>query len=266
MGNYRRQPRDLGRVIVAALMTLVFAGCVSVAEHRKLEEQVLSQKRSSGGDSRRVVADLRAELRVLEERVNLLEGRLETAEHGTKRAHEEARRAREEAARNATPAPRAERAVGGMGDSVGEVPGAAAVDTRPPGAVPAPASEVGAYRSARTDWREGKWDDCIDRFGSFLQTYPASGYADDAAFWLADCHFKRGDFKTAVVRFDDVVVRYPDGERSADALFRQGEALLRLGPGYSKAASRAFERVMKEYPSSPRAAEAKRQLDLLKPR
>jgi tol-pal system protein YbgF len=125
---------------------------------------------------------------------------------------------------------------------------------------------VGAYRSARAEWREGRWEICIDRFGSFLQTYPASGYADDAAFWLADCHFKRGDYKTAVVRFDDVVVRYPEGDRSADALYRQGEALLRLGPGYSKAASRAFERVMKEYPSSPRAPEAKRQLELLTPR
>ncbi len=257
--------------VCTALLVLA-GGCVSVAEHRKLEERVLSQQRSPSGESRRVVADLRAELRRLEERVNQLEGRLESAEHETRRAQEEARRARQEAARvgsgtapgTSPPPGDGSTPTGNAAAAPPDEPSApAAVDGRPP---PAPSSEVSAYRNARTDWREGRWDDCIDRFGSFLQTYPASGYADDAAFWLADCHFKRGDYKTAVVRFDDVVVRYPEGERSADALYRQGEALLRLGPGYSKAASRAFERVMKEYPSSPRAQEAKRQLELLRPR
>jgi TolA-binding protein len=80
---------------------------------------------------------------------------------------------------------------------------------------------------------------------------------------MAECHFKQGDYKSAILRFDDVVARYPEGDKSADALYRQGEALLKLGPGYAKAAGKAFERVIEEYPSSPRAAEAKRQLDLL---
>ncbi|MBS1107531.1 MAG: hypothetical protein H6Q91_3033, partial [Deltaproteobacteria bacterium] len=94
-------------------------------------------------------------------------------------------------------------------------------------------------------------------------TYPASPYADDAAYWMAECHFKKGDYKSAVLRFDDVVARYPEGDKSADALYRQGEALLKLGPGYAKAASKAFERVVAEYPNSARAGEAKKQLELL---
>jgi TolA-binding protein len=43
----------------------------------------------------------------------------------------------------------------------------------------------------------------------------------------------------------------------------QGEALLRLGPGYGKAAGKAFERVIEESPDSARAPEAKKQLELL---
>ncbi len=80
---------------------------------------------------------------------------------------------------------------------------------------------------------------------------------------MADCYFKRGDYKTAVLRFDDVVARYPTGRRAPDALYRQGEALLRLGPGYGKAAGKAFERVIEEYPDSARAPEAEKQLELL---
>jgi TolA-binding protein len=80
---------------------------------------------------------------------------------------------------------------------------------------------------------------------------------------MADCYFKQGDYKTAILRFDDVVSRYPTGNKAADALYRQGEALLRLGPGYTKAAGKAFQRVLREYPESDRAVEARRQLEIL---
>ena len=96
-----------------------------------------------------------------------------------------------------------------------------------------------------------------------MQTYPSSTYAENASYWMADCYFKRGDYKTAVLRFDDVVNRYPGGRRAPDALYRQGEALLRRGPIYGKAASKAFERVVREYPDSTRAQEAKKQLEIL---
>lgn len=261
-----RRAKLAGSLVVIAL---VGAGCVTVAEHRKLEDQVASQRQSSRRSAQQATADLRAEFRALQERLSIIEGRIEANEHATQEALKEAQQARHEAAQAPVLAgpepPRPELPARGAAPS--GTPAGPPVDRR---GGPAPGAstsqgEVGAYREARNAWRAGGWQDCIDRFRTFLQTYPASSYADDAAFWLADCHFKQGDYKTAILRFDDVVARYPDGERSADALYRQGESLLRLGPGYSKAASRAFERVLREYPESPRAPEAKRQLDLLKP-
>ena len=64
-----------------------------------------------------------------------------------------------------------------------------------------------------------------------------------------------------VRRFDDVARQYPSGNKAPDALYRQGEALLRMGHG--KAAGNAFEKVLRDYPDSARAPEAKKQLDLL---
>jgi tol-pal system protein YbgF len=124
--------------------------------------------------------------------------------------------------------------------------------------------ELAAYRSGYSAWSRGDVAACIDQFRSFLQTHPASTYADDAAYWMADCHFKNGDLRSAVLRFADVVERYPTGNKAADALYRQGEALQKLGPTYGKAARTAFERVVKEYPDSARVGEAKKQLELLK--
>ena len=56
---------------------------------------------------------------------------------------------------------------------------------------------------------------------------------------------------------------YPDSPKAPDALYRQGESLLKLGPKFHEAARTVFKRVQKEYPDSPRAAEAKRQLATL---
>jgi tol-pal system protein YbgF len=122
---------------------------------------------------------------------------------------------------------------------------------------------VQAYRSAFAAWQRNDVDACIDQFRHFLNSYPSSIYADDGAYWMADCYFKKGDYKLAVMRFDDVVARYPHGNKAADALYRHGESLLKLGPSYTKAARRAFERVTEEYPDSPRAAEAQKQIVLL---
>ncbi len=238
----------LGAAWIAAVL---LSGCVSVAEFRKLEREVLTMKRDStlGRGSQERVADLGAEFEALDARIAELQGRLEVVEHQASRALDEAKAARREAAEGGAATP-------------GAAPAAAGA---PGGEEGATAEEVGAYREAYAAWRNGEVEACIDRFRTFLQTWGSSPYADDAAFWLADCHFKQGDYKTAILRFDDVVARYPDGEKAPEALYRQGEALLRLGPGYAKAAGKAFERVVREYPKSPRATEAKRQLELLGP-
>ena len=123
--------------------------------------------------------------------------------------------------------------------------------------------ELASYKAARSKWSHSDWEACVDRLGEFLQTYPSSVYADDAAYWRADCYFQQGNYKKAILRFDDVVARYPNGNKAADALYREGEALLRLGPAYNTAARKAFERVLAEYPDSDRAAEASQQLELL---
>ncbi|MFQ5417507.1 MAG: tetratricopeptide repeat protein [Myxococcota bacterium] len=249
-----RAPRWLVGVLLAALLPLAL-GCVTVAEFRKLERQVRDMQRGGAGGGATHgtrVADLAAQVNEIESDVQKLEGRLEVAEHRADSALEEAKAARAEASRAPSTA------MGGAAPA----DGSAIASTRA-GAPPANTAEIEAYRAAYDAWRRGDPEICVDRFRIFLQTYPASVHADDAAYWMADCYFKRGDYKTAVLRFDDVVSRYPEGNRAADALYRQGEALLRLGPGYGKAAGKAFERVLKEYPGSVRAEAAKRQLDLL---
>lgn len=262
-----RRPRACSLAFALAtlgLAGLVLGGCASLAEHRKLEYEVNKLKRRTGtvdtGDT--VVADLRTELEGLRDQVATLEGRVEESEHAAQRALEEARAARSAAARPGG-APEPDEGQPGDLPAGPGVPGAEEPEEGDPEGDASASEELSAYRSAYDAWRTDDHGACIDRFREFLQAFSSSEYADDAAYWMADCYFKQGDYQTAILRFDDVVSQYPTSPKASEALFRQGEALMRLGPRYGKAAEKAFERVIDEYPDSTRARDAARQLEML---
>lgn len=249
-GNRRtRGIRSAALVLAASLL----GGCVTTAEFRKLEYQVNQMKAGRGGPQG--VADVRAELDALRQDVGTVQGRLEVVENRSQRALEEAQQARREAAQ-AAPTMGPEGAEPGVEVPVGTPEG----NARPPAS-----EELAAYRVGYDAWRREENEVCIDRFGQFLQTFPSSQYADDATFWRADCYYKQGDTKTAILRFDDVVSQYPTSDKAPEALYRQGEALLQLGPSYETAAAKAFQKVVDGYPDSRRARQASEQLELLSP-
>ncbi len=233
---------------LAALPALT--GCVGLAEFRKLQYEVRQMKAGGGGSGGpKRLADVSSEMETLREQVSQLEGRVEVSEHQAQEALEEAKKARLAATQGGGAAPASQ---GANADPTAGLPPEASAS-----------AEVTSYRAAYDAWRGNDHQQCIDRFTGFLQSFPTSQYADDASFWLADCYFKQGDLKAAILRFDDVATRYPKSEKASEALYRQGEALLKLGPNFGKAAEKAFDRVVKEYPDSRRAEDARQQLKLL---
>jgi tol-pal system protein YbgF len=230
------------RVAAAALAgAFALSGCATVAEQRKLEYEMNKMRSgTAASDHGKRIADLSTELEALRAEVAELRGRVELTERAAEQAGTDARAAREATAKQPAPAPE-------------QAP-------LPEG----PASEeLALYREAYDAWRTNDHAGCVDRFGRFLQSFPSSKYADDAAFWLADCHYRQGDLKTSVLRFDEVAQRYPESDKAPEALFRQGEALLQLGPQYSKAAQKAFQRVIDSYPSHKRASDARERLKII---
>ncbi len=287
--------RQLRTVVLAALLVPASLACVSTAEFRRLERDVESMQKRDGKSGREQLATVSTQIDELSDQIKKLTGRIEVVENQSQKALSEARAARKDAnaarsvhATDEPPLLTNNEALGATPPSMTPVPNdprpptttASVAPTRLPDAAPPPAEpppppdgagseksaspdEVQSYRSAYAAWRSGDSEACIDQFRKFLQTHPASPYADDASYWMADCYFKRGEYRTAILRFDDVVKRYPKGNKAADALYRQGEALLKSGPAYSKAARQAFEQVASDYPDSPRAAEAKKQIEQL---
>jgi len=259
-----RRGRAFGLAALVCLilcMVLWGTGCATKGDLLALEERIVTVERSEtkGPDPFVRIAELAAEVDALRAEVRQLRGQLEVAQKKADEALADARRARTGAvAGGGAAAATSEAAVANEGEAVLDAAG-----VPPEGDDPSASAEVVAYREALEAWREDDHDLCIERFRKFLQNHPSSAYADDGAYWMADCHFKKGEYRQAVLRFNDVVRVYPNGNKAPDALYRQGESLLKLGPGFYDAAKTVFQQVLNDYPDSDRAKEARQQLEAI---
>ena len=248
-------PRSRGSFVVlmslGLLALLLVSGCATKGDFRKLEERVLDQSRKNKAqpDPFERIAALSAEIESLRQDQKRMAGELEVTQKKADDALAEAQKARQA---EVSKAEKASQAASASGAALGNTADGAATS-----------KELVAYQEALQAWRSDEKQACIDGFREFLKDFPASPYADDAAYWMADCYFKQGDYRVAVLRFNDVVRVYPTGNKAADALYRQGESLLKLGPGFHDAARTVFKQIVKDYPDSDRAREAQQQLEAI---
>ncbi len=237
---------------------LLLAGCVTVPEFRALQDEVAAMKAvgNGGGASGDRVADLGAEVESLRHEVDLLRGQLEEARHAADLAMQEVKALQDQPGTGTAQPPGSD----GPYDDPSTLPGNGGGTAT---------EEVRAYEEAFRMYRGGEYSSAVDRFRGFLQTHPSSDYADNALFWIGECYFKLGDYERAVLAFEDVTKRFPQGNKVADALYRQGVALIEIGKKnddegtYNEAARQIFDRIVRDHPQSERVPEAKRQLEKL---
>jgi tol-pal system protein YbgF len=98
----------------------------------------------------------------------------------------------------------------------------------------------------------------ISRFKDFLTRHPKSNLADNAQYWIAESHYGLREFDQAIIEFDAVRRRYPQGEKVPAALLKQGYAFAELGEKVN--ARLLLQEVVEKYPESPEAGKAKARL------
>jgi len=248
----------LGAGLGFAALLIALGGCASQGDFLALKEEVSDLHRSGRGapDPFARIAQLSAEVDAMRGEIRHLEGELELARKEASDALSEIQRTRTTMAQQSAEAATVKA-------KPQQPPGPAVLEPDPEPAPPD--QELAGYQQALNSWRADDYLACIEHFTAFLQNYPTSSYADDAAYWLADCTYKHDEFKRAVIRFSDVVRVYPDSPKAPDALYRQGESLLKLGPRFKDAARTVFKRVQTDYPDSERAGDASQQLERLGP-
>lgn len=99
-------------------------------------------------------------------------------------------------------------------------------------------------------------------FLSFLQRFPGSGYAAQAYYLLGSSYFAEGDCKNAMPALQTVINRFPLAQRAPDAMLNL--AICQDDLNDKSAARDTLEALVKKYPASSAATNAKSRLGTLK--
>ncbi len=99
----------------------------------------------------------------------------------------------------------------------------------PSAAAPNPADPQALYDTAYNDYVRGNYDLAILSFQEYLESYPMTEVADNAAYWIGECYFRQGNHKKAIAAFDTVLAAYENSDRRPSAILRKGYAYFELG-------------------------------------
>jgi tol-pal system protein YbgF len=108
------------------------------------------------------------------------------------------------------------------------------------------AAPLALYRRSLEHLRAARHDDAVAGFRDFIKQYPNHDYADNAQYWLAECFYDRKDYGSALREFQRVVQRFPQGNKTPDALLKVGFCYLALGS--TRPAREKLEEVTRAYP------------------
>ncbi len=118
-------------------------------------------------------------------------------------------------------------------------------------AVPPPASNISpteAYRMAYNDYLKGNYDLAVESFKLYRRQFADSPLADNALYWIGECHFSQKKYEEAIDDFNDVVLAYPQGDKVAAAHLKKGISYMELGK--KEEALAAFKLLVSKYPLS----------------
>jgi len=80
-------------------------------------------------------------------------------------------------------------------------------------------------------------------FDALKLQYPASQYADDAQYYLAECYFKQEEYIIAAYNFNALRRYYPSSQYYKDAFFKAGLSYYYLAPSFDRDPDYTFKAI-----------------------
>ncbi len=108
---------------------------------------------------------------------------------------------------------------------------------------------------------ENNYEEAREKFSLFLQKYPQSPQASDAAFWIAESYFRQGKYEEAILEFQKFIDDYDKDIKVPLAYYKQGESLVSIDR--KQEAVIFFQTLIDKFPQSEEARSAKEKLRAL---
>ena len=221
------------------------------AQIRQSREELKSDVEQRNQQLRKQSAGLRALLEEMNEDIRILSGRLEEMEYALKQQQqnaEELEKAREEKLdRLAELSDKHSERIDRMEQYLNLEAGKKPVAVVAPGAPAAkPSSEDEIYRSAKQAFDQGDSEAARKGFQEFIRRYPKSNNADNAQFWIGEIYYREKWYEKAILEYQNVIEKYPKGNKVPAALLKQGLAFSNIGDKAN--AKLILEELSRKYP------------------
>jgi TolA-binding protein len=110
--------------------------------------------------------------------------------------------------------------------------------TPPPGV-----SASSLYENGMRDRSSGNTDLALQQFQDYVRYFGNTDLAPNAQFYIGEILYNKGDFAGALSAFDLVLEKYPENNKTEDALYMKGMALLKAGE--RNAAAQEFRELLR---------------------
>lgn len=124
--------------------------------------------------------------------------------------------------------------------------------------VPPPQGEEAMYDAAKQAFDQNDYAGARRGFETFLATYPDSGNADNAQFWIGETYYREKWYEKAILEYQKVIEKYPKGNKVAAALLKQGFSFYNIGDQAN--ARLILKELISKYPQSSEAEQADKKL------
>ncbi|MBP1722259.1 MAG: tol-pal system protein [Deltaproteobacteria bacterium] len=146
-----------------------------------------------------------------------------------------------------------------------DFPQAAAPAAAPPGNL---ANVAGSpdpeelYNSGYSKLSKGDFKGAREEFKKFLELFPQTEYSDNAQFGIGEAYYKEKKYEEAILEYEEVVKKFPQGNKLPDAMLKQAFAFIALNDGNS--AKLLLQKIIERFPTSEQAEVARSKLRSLR--
>ena len=119
-------------------------------------------------------------------------------------------------------------------------------------------TESETYDRALGYYRDDRHEEAMAGFKNFLTLYPTSDLADNAYFWIGECHRALTKYEEAILAYQKVINGYPKGNKVPSAMLQQALTFEKIND--TTTANLVFKKLVKNFPKTKEAEIARKRL------